>query len=339
MSGGRMKFDYYILNSYVREKDGDAAALYRSWLAQAIAADNLGYEIFWATEHHFRIFGGMLPNPQLLLSAIAPATTRIRLGTAVSTLPLHNPIRVAEDFAMLDNLSDGRIECGFGRGMLASEYDAFEKDWGAAQEILEEAVEMFERALAGPQLAWHGRHFNIASPVTVYPPLVHKRPRIWMTANRSVEHFEWIGRHGYNLMTLPWMFPTVDVGRSLIAAYRSALSAAGHDVADYQVLGMVPAFVASRSDDAHDEAERGWVAWRKLSSDEHGGRADPDFLSYARMVSDSRGIFGDPQECRAHVDQLGTELGLTRLALVQHFGGIPHDRVLESMKIFATEVA
>jgi alkanesulfonate monooxygenase SsuD/methylene tetrahydromethanopterin reductase-like flavin-dependent oxidoreductase (luciferase family) len=334
-----MKFDYYILNSYVRDADGDAVTLYRSWLAQAIAADRLGYEIFWATEHHFRIFGGMLPNPQLLLSAIAPATTRIRLGTAVSTLPLHNPVRVAEDFAMLDNLSEGRIECGFGRGMLASEYDTFEKEWGVAQETLEEAVEMFEHALADPELVWHGKHFNVDPPVTVYPPPVQKRPRIWMTANRSVEHFEWIGHHGYNLMTLPWMFPTLEAGRSLIGAYQSALARAGHDIADHEILGMLPAFVATRSDDAHDEAERGWAAWRKLSSDEHGGRVDPDFLSYSRMVSDSRGIFGDPSECRAHVDRLGAELGLTRLALVQHFGGISQDRVLESMKLFATEVA
>ncbi|HEV8342240.1 MAG TPA: LLM class flavin-dependent oxidoreductase, partial [Candidatus Binatia bacterium] len=93
---GLMKFGYYIINTYVPELDGPDAELYAHWLEQIDAAEDLGFDSLWVTEHHFRLFGGMLPNPQLLLTAAAQRTRRLRLGTSVTLLPMHNPIRIAE---------------------------------------------------------------------------------------------------------------------------------------------------------------------------------------------------------------------------------------------------
>src|SRR5581483_10077439 len=112
-----MLFDYYLLNSYAPEADGPGPALYAKWIEQVVAAEELGFGCAWFTEHHLYAFGGMLPNPSLLMAALAQRTSRIRLGTAVTILPFYNTVRVAEDVAMLDLLSDGRIEVGLGRGM------------------------------------------------------------------------------------------------------------------------------------------------------------------------------------------------------------------------------
>jgi alkanesulfonate monooxygenase SsuD/methylene tetrahydromethanopterin reductase-like flavin-dependent oxidoreductase (luciferase family) len=111
-----VKFGYYLLNTYVPDLDGASPELYAHWLEQIDAAENLGFDSLWVTEHHFRLFGGMIPNPQMLLGAAAQRTRRLRLGTSVSLLPMHHPLRIAEDFAVLDLLSDGRVNFGAGRG-------------------------------------------------------------------------------------------------------------------------------------------------------------------------------------------------------------------------------
>src|SRR5437762_2876733 len=91
--GSAVKFGYYILNTYVPDLDGDSSELYAHWLEQIDAAEDLGFDSLWVTEHHFRYFGGMLPNPQLLLAAAAQRTKRMRLGAAVTILPMHHPVR------------------------------------------------------------------------------------------------------------------------------------------------------------------------------------------------------------------------------------------------------
>ena len=120
-----MKFGYYILNTYVPELDGESPDLYAHWLEQIDAAENLGFDSLWITEHHFRNFGGMMPSPSVLLAAAAQRTKKMRLGSAVSILPMHNPLRIAEEFAMVDLFSNGRLNFGAGRGMHPMEYAVF----------------------------------------------------------------------------------------------------------------------------------------------------------------------------------------------------------------------
>ncbi|HEY2593570.1 MAG TPA: LLM class flavin-dependent oxidoreductase, partial [Chloroflexota bacterium] len=96
--------------------DGDTPTFYAHMLEQIVLADTLhpAFTTVWLTEHHFSHYGGLLPNPAVFGAAIAAKTTRIRIGTAVTVLPLHNPLQVAEDFAMLDVLSGGRFDFGIG---------------------------------------------------------------------------------------------------------------------------------------------------------------------------------------------------------------------------------
>ncbi|HLG69990.1 MAG TPA: LLM class flavin-dependent oxidoreductase [Chloroflexota bacterium] len=332
------KFDYYILNTYQPEADGAPERLYASWLEQALAAEDLGYDTLWCTEHHFRHFGGMMPNPQLFLASVASRTRRIRLGTAVAILPLHHPMRIAEDVAMLDNISGGRVEVGVGRGMPQAEYEIFGADWETSHEHVTEALAIMRKSWAGQLFRWQGEHYRYGREVTVFPPPVQKpHPPVWVTANFDESHFRWIGRQGFNLMTLPWALPSYDRSRELIGIYQDSLADAGHDPARRNVLAMFPTHVCETAAEAR-AAEGYWARMVATATGERGGDL-AHAMSFDDIVAQSRGIYGDVARCREHVAYIRDKLGLTHIATMHHFGGVPQETVLRSMRLFAEGVA
>jgi alkanesulfonate monooxygenase SsuD/methylene tetrahydromethanopterin reductase-like flavin-dependent oxidoreductase (luciferase family) len=261
-----VKFAYYILNTYIPEFDGPAAAVYDHYFEQVETAEAVGFDAVWVTEHHFSHYGGLTPNPQLLLTAISQRTRRLRLGSSVSVLPLHHPLRIAEDFAMLDVLSGGRLEFGAGRGMVHSGYGGYGLSWADAQDRLKEALGLVERLWTEPAVTFEGRYYR-CQDVTVLPrPIQQPRPPIWMPANADLVSFRWAGEHGYNLMTVPWVFPyeTTDAG---LQAYREARAAAGH-AGPGRIVAVYPCHVAETSAQAKVQAEA-------PLAQAHRGRAPP----------------------------------------------------------------
>jgi alkanesulfonate monooxygenase SsuD/methylene tetrahydromethanopterin reductase-like flavin-dependent oxidoreductase (luciferase family) len=117
-----MKFGTHILPTYMPETDGMLADFYHRMFEQIMEVEKLGFDQAWVTEHHFGGYGGTLPHPPTFLAAAAQMTSRIRLGVAVAVLPLHNPLDLAESYAMADVISDGRIDFGIGKGSEPVEY-------------------------------------------------------------------------------------------------------------------------------------------------------------------------------------------------------------------------
>jgi alkanesulfonate monooxygenase SsuD/methylene tetrahydromethanopterin reductase-like flavin-dependent oxidoreductase (luciferase family) len=339
-----VKFAYYILNTYIPEFDGPAAAVYDHYFEQVETAEAVGFDAVWVTEHHFSHYGGLTPNPQLLLTAISQRTRRLRLGSSVSVLPLHHPLRIAEDFAMLDVLSGGRLEFGAGRGMVHSGYGGYGLSWADAQDRLKEALGLVERLWTEPAVTFEGRYYR-CQDVTVLPrPIQQPRPPIWMPANADLVSFRWAGEHGYNLMTVPWVFPyeTTDAG---LQAYREARAAAGH-AGPGRIVAVYPCHVAETSAQAKVQAEDAWHRWRKLTeaerpldhrSPEHGPRQAR--YSYEGTVADHRALFGDPQECIAGARWVIDRLGVTDMGLVFHFGGIDPHAARRAVELWGREVA
>ena len=337
-----MKFGYYILNTYVPELDGESPALYAHWLEQIDAAESLGFDSFWVTEHHFRYFGGMLPNPQMLLAAAAQRTKRMRVGSAVTILPMHDPIRIAEDFAMVDLLSDGRLNFGAGRGMHPLEYAVFNADFKTAQLRLPEALEVIVRSWTGGEFEWNGTHYHYPK-LTVYPkPLQKPHPPIYVTANRDPESFQFIGERGYNLMTLPWL-ATNELQRTRVEMYFDALRRAGHSIETKDVFVMYPAYVGDNDAQARTEVLAAWNRWREFAfeamnldpSKGEAYRTVSNHLEYDAMVRDNRGVFGGPETCTQILKKIIKTVGATHIGLVFHFGGLSQDKVLKSMERFA----
>jgi natural product biosynthesis luciferase-like monooxygenase protein len=341
-----LKFGYYLLNTYVPELDGESPELYAKWLEQIDAAEELGFDSLWITEHHFRPFGGMLPNPQLVLAAAAQRTRRMRLGSAVSLVPMHHPLRIAEDFAMLDLLSDGRVNFGAGRGMSAREYATFGADYASAQARLAEALDVIVRAWTEPALEWEGSHYRFHG-VTLRPrPRQRPHPPVYVTANRQPENFRMIASRGYHLMTLPWI-GTNEAQRKFVDLYRDTLREAGHPVAAREVFVMYPAYVGESDEEARREALAPWHRWREFALGELG--LDPSqgaayeqrfrHLGYDAMVNDSRAVFGGPESAIGHLRRICEIVQPTHIGLVFHFGGLAQQKVLRSMERFARFVA
>ncbi len=341
-----VKFGYYLLNTYVPELDGASPELYAHWLEQIDAAEDLGFDSLWVTEHHFRLFGGMIPNPQLLLTAAAQRTRRLRLGSSVSLVPMHHPIRIAEDFAVLDLLSNGRVNFGAGRGMSSSEYAVFGEDWNSAQARLVEELEVIVRAWRDDVINWDGEYYHFHD-LTVRPkPQQKPHPPIYVTAQKDPESFKMIGRQGYHLMTVPWIF-TNELQRTRIELYLDQLRASGHSVEEHDVFVMYPAYVAESDAQGRVEATDAWHRWRAFALAELG--LDPSkgslyeerfrHLSYDAMVAENRGIFGDPETCVRHLQHIRDVVRPTHVGLVFHFGGLSQDRILKSMERFARFVA
>ena len=333
-----MKFGYYILNTYVPELDGDSASVYGHWLEQFDAAEALGFDSLWVTEHHFRAFGGMMPSPTVMLSAAAQRTRKLRLGAAVSIIPMHNPLRIAEEFAMVDQLSGGRVNFGAGRGMHPTEYAVFGYDWNNAQKRLPEALDVIQRAWSGAEFEWRGEHYQFPR-LRVYPePLQKPHPPIYVTANRDPESFQMIGRRGHHLMTLPWIF-TNEEQRPRVEMYWNALRDGGHTIEDKDVFTMYPIYVGESDSQAESEVTEHWHRWRAFAMDAQSLTPDhPRYaqvfahLDYQPMLRDSRGIFGGPASCARILKRIIEVVGTTHIGLTFHFGGLSQERVLRSME-------
>ena len=141
-----MKFGSHYLPTYVPELDGSVTEFYQKMFSQMEEMDRLGYDHIWVTEHHFAHYGGDLPHPPTFLSAIARTTKRIRLGVAINVLPLHNPIDVAESYAMVDVISNGRLDFGVGKGSEVHEYRKFGIDQKEATDHMYENIEVILQA-------------------------------------------------------------------------------------------------------------------------------------------------------------------------------------------------
>jgi alkanesulfonate monooxygenase SsuD/methylene tetrahydromethanopterin reductase-like flavin-dependent oxidoreductase (luciferase family) len=170
----------------------DATALYRGVVELFVAAEELGYDSGWVAQHHFHAEHGRLPSPLVLLAAAAERTRRIELGTAIVTLPLEDPLRLAEDVAVLDALCGGRLQLGLGSGApIAAEFGAFGQDINHRRVLFDEKVRVLEDALAGKPLGRppdRGRGEVGDSHASVLQPVSGGLPgRLWSSTTRTDE--------------------------------------------------------------------------------------------------------------------------------------------------------
>ena len=179
-----MDFSFFIIN---QTPDGSSMKqVYDEGLEQIEWGDRLGYSTVFLAEHAFYHHGK--PSPHVLLGNIAARTKRIRLGTAVSVLPWHNPIEVAQDYATVDLLSDGRLDFGVGRGLFKGEFDGYGVPWGEAEERFNESLDIVLKAWTGEPFSYEGKFFSIPE-VTVMPkPLQEPHPPSVAALLESLDH-------------------------------------------------------------------------------------------------------------------------------------------------------
>jgi alkanesulfonate monooxygenase SsuD/methylene tetrahydromethanopterin reductase-like flavin-dependent oxidoreductase (luciferase family) len=179
-----MRFGIFsVVDHYPAELPRTAAQFYGELLEQVEAAESLGFDAFWIAEHHFHEYGAV-PSPPVWMAAAAQRTRRIRLGAGVVVLPFRNPLQVAEDYAMVDVLSGGRLNLGAGSGYLRHEFDGFGVDPAEKRDRFDEALDIVLRAWTGEPVSYEGRYHRVQDVRLNVRPLQRPHPPVWIAILR-----------------------------------------------------------------------------------------------------------------------------------------------------------
>jgi alkanesulfonate monooxygenase SsuD/methylene tetrahydromethanopterin reductase-like flavin-dependent oxidoreductase (luciferase family) len=288
---------------------------------QAELAEAWGYESFWLPENHFG--EGAIPEPMMLLSAVAGATSAIRLGTTSYLLPLRHPLQAAEQVAVLDQLSNGRVILGVGRGYQPALFDAFNVERSEKREI-------FADCLATMRRAWRGDAIADAN-VSVWPrPVQQPHPPIWVAAF-GPKALRQAGSLGLPYLASP--MESFDVLRENYRRHTDACRQAGVAVPDVVPI-MRTVFVA-------DDAATLTRIREALGAQVNAMRATADATMRARMPHsvDEWGIVGTRQQVQAQIEAYRRELGMTHLIATRlRIGGIDGELLQQSMRALADVV-
>jgi alkanesulfonate monooxygenase SsuD/methylene tetrahydromethanopterin reductase-like flavin-dependent oxidoreductase (luciferase family) len=343
-------FGYFTLSdNHYRDNRRSANALVREILDQAVYAEQVGLHSAWIGEHHFSTLG-VLSCPDLVLAQVAARTSRIRLAPAVTVLPLHNPIRVAEQWATLDMLSDGRVDFAAGRGYDRREYEPFGVSFEDNQSIFEEGLEVVRALWAhGKPISHHGRHYRFDN-VAITPRPV-QRPIPSYVASFSPPSIELATRLGVNLIVAPFAAAMTFGGLRQVHD-RYAESCARHGNPPGRL--MCSYFLHFADSDAEESAARARQIryYRECASAAFPGdpaTAPPSYRYFAEIVdritnvrpqdlSDNAVLLGTPRQI---VDTLkkAEAAGVAEIILYVNVGLKPHAQVREEMARFMSEVA
>ena len=344
-----MKFG--INHLFSGRRDTDARRIYGEVLDQIVLAEDLGFSSVWMAEHHFSDYG-LLPHLGTFAAAVAARTSTIKLGTAVLVLPFGHPIRMAEEMAMVDVLSNGRLELGVGRGYQPQEFEALGVDQEHSQAIFDEYLEVMRLAWSSERFSFDGEHFSVADVEVLPKPVQPGGPPVRIAAiSRST--YERLGARGELLMLSPNFTPVPTIQANL-ASYRDAAAAAGHDPAAMVTPPMIQQVYIDESDEVAKADPEPYAMWffGKFSEilpgrdgadvaqqyeDYKKIRSSVDAVSYDRIVRDGA-AFGDYKAIIDRFRMLEEQLGVEEIACWFSFGDLPHERVVQNMKMFADKV-
>lgn len=332
-----MRFHMHLLPTYFPDRDPPFDVWYQQILEQIALAEELGWECFWFTEHHFLLYGGPEPNPAVIMAAAAARTSRIRLGSAISILPLHHPIQLAEDYAMVDVLSGGRLEYGIGLGNTASDFPVYGIPREESRPRFEEAAEVILKAWANERFTHHGTFWHFED-VPVYPrPMQQPHPPIWV-AGHSPESLGWAGRHGFNIMTVAHPFPPEHY-RPGLAAWRQGLAEAGLKPGERHCKLHLRVWIDEDAERAREVAEAAIRRYDALSAlGPSLGRYNPNAYDFEAMLACGRNVYGNPDQCITAIQNAMRHFEFDIFSTTFNFGGIPHEEIKRAMRLFAKEV-
>ena len=221
--------------------------VYSATVEQAVLADELGFDHIWFSEHHF-LEDGYLPAFQPLAGAIAARTTQIRISNDIALLPLYHPVRLAEELAVLDHISNGRMEFGIGMGYVPKEFEAFGVPLKNRVSMTDEAIEILRLAWKDEPFSFKGKRYELSN-INVYPkPVQPLGPPLWIAAMKEPGALR-AARFETNLLPQGRREDVLD-------PWRNELKAQGKDPNDYRV-GII------RSVYVTDDKERDWPVIRE----------------------------------------------------------------------------
>ena len=328
---GNMEFSFLFFSS---DGASDEPDKYRLLLECAQYADVNGFAAIWTPERHFNPFGGLYPNPAVISAALAMHTDHIQLRAGSVVLPLQHPLRVVEEWSVVDNLSNGRVAIAFASGWLADDFVLAPNNYDSRKAVMFEEIKTVRKLWQGKTIAMNNG-LGESYDVRIYPTPVQKNLTIWVTATGKNTFVE-AGKTGANVLT-GLMEQGIEQCAECIKAYRQALAENGHDPASGKVAIMLHTYLGEKVSEvketvrgpfsqylhsflrmtktqlAHEVPETG--ASRSLAEQDQQALLDFAFERYFN----TRALFGTPQSCISMITSL-QKIGVDEIACLLDFG-------------------
>ncbi|WP_342419118.1 LLM class flavin-dependent oxidoreductase [Paenibacillus sp. FSL H8-0168] len=308
----------------------------REVVEEIVLADQVGLDVYGVGEHHRKDYAASAPA--VILAAAAAQTQRIRLTSAVTVLSSDDPVRVFQDFATLDGISNGRAEIMAGRGSFIESFPLFGYDLDNYDELFDEKLELLLKIRESEKVTWKGGHRPAINNLGVYPRPVQNPLPVWIGSGGNQES---VVRAG--LLGLPLVLAIIGGSpvqfAPLVELYKKAARHAGHDASLLPVASHSHGFIAETTELAADKffpstqqsmnvlgRERGWGPYTRSSFD-------------AARSFEGALYVGDSDTIAKKIIHLRKQVGITRFLLHVPVGTMPHDDVMRAIELLGTEVA
>ncbi len=344
-----MKFG--IMNLFPLTEGESEQKIYEETLEEAQLADELGFDSFWLAEHHFSTYG-VLGNPLMFGAAIAERTQRIKIGTAVMVIPFYNPVRLAEDAALLDNISGGRLLLGTGSGYQPKEFAGFNVDPNTSKDRYNETIDILRLAWTEEVWSYRGEFYQYED-MSVFPKPVQD-PIPILHAAVAPDSFSRLGAAGERLITSP-NFTPLEIMKKNFARYHESLVEAGFDPQGFERPFMQQIWCGpdeARRRAAAEAALRYYRMVGKVIPGQQKGRTYDDAKKMAYYEAVKRGIdlltveqtltyggnFGSAQYVIDTLKVLEEEMGVDHYIGWFRIPSLDRQQALDAMHYFAQEV-
>lgn len=355
--GFRDKYDSawvtYSNSNYDPEK---GIEVYNNYLDQLEHADKVGFDGVCVNEHHQTPYG-LMPSPNIMAATLIPRIKKGKIAILGNAISLRdNPIRIAEEIAMLDVLSEGRIINGFVRG-IGSEYHSFSKPPTESRERFHEAHDLIMKAWkdSGP-FEFYGKYYKQRYVNPWVQPVQQPHPEVWMPSQGSSETIKWTAEKKY---TYVQTYSSIDTIRRVFKQFKEATEACGYEASPYQIGWALPIYVADTDEKALREAEEGIdylfnnafkmpkelffpsgyltleSAARVLKSKRGIGTSK---LAFEYLVENEYILVGSADTVRQKLAQYQEEFGFGNLLPMMQFGNLSHEKTLENITLFSEKV-
>ena len=344
-----MKFALFLLGSWTEPEASAQSRIFGEMLEQAEYAEELGFDSIWIAEHHSSRYG-ICPSLMPLRSHIAARTKKIRIGAGVSVLPLRDPISLAEESAMLDVLSNGRLDFGVGRGSADYEYGNFNIAFDTRDVRTQEALDIILGLWTQDDFAYQGEFYQV-NGLTISPrPVQQPHPPVYMAVSRTPASVDVAVERDLPILT-SFSTPEAD-NLGLFTLYAERCAAAGKHL-PVEEMPYFRFVYLDEDEQAAREYPRQSLTWvRDLAGYRrtltHGDEINVDLDHWRRIRTvepasyeselETTAYFGSPEQCVQRIARLRDEHGIGYFGASMSFGSMEHSRVMRSMELFAKEV-
>lgn len=308
----------------------------REVVEEIVLADQVGLDVFGVGEHHREDFAAS--SPAVILAAAASKTERIRLTSAVTVLSSADPVRVFQDFATVDAISNGRAEIMAGRGSFIESFPLFGYDLRDYDELFEEKLELLLKIRESEKVTWRGGHRPAINNLGVYPRPVQEPLPVWIGSGGNSES---VARAG--LLGLPLVLAIIGGSprqfAPLVKLYKNAAAHAGHDPEKLTVASHSHGFIAESTEEAADKFfPSTQYVMNKLGKERGWGHYDRSSFDAARSFAGALYV-GDANTVAEKIIDLRKTVGITRFMLHVPVGSMPHEDVMKAIELLGKEVA